>query len=146
MSEKVAAWVRQAAHDLEHARATLAAGACDWACRAAGEAAEGAIKAVLLAQGGKVLGPQNLLLLLGRARQEAGVAVFDDLTEDARDLMQVLGILSGQCTYSGVAPFELISRAQAEGAIAAAERIRAGMGAARHGDDESCFHRPANLG
>lgn len=129
MSEKVAAWVRQSAHDLEHARAALAAGGYDWACRAAGDAAEGAIKTVLLAHDGKVLGPQNLLLLLGRARNEAGVAVPDDLAEDARDLMQVLGILSGQCTYNGVAPFELISRSQAEGAIAAAERIRAGLGA-----------------
>lgn len=128
--EKVAAWVRQSAHDLEHARTALAAGHGGWACRAAGEAAEGAIKAVLLAQGGTVLGTQNLLLLLGRARDEAGVAVSDDLTEDARDLMQALGILSGQCTYSGVAPFELVSRVQAESAIAAAERIREHMAGA----------------
>lgn len=130
MPEKVAAWVRQSAHDLDHARAALTAGAYDWACRAAGEAAEGAIKALLLAHGGKVLGPQNLLLLLGRARDEAGVTVSEDLTEDARDLMQALGILSGQCTYGGAAPFELISHAQAKGAIAAAERIRDGMAGA----------------
>lgn len=129
MPDKVAAWMRQSEHDLEHARAALAAGIYDWACRAAGEAAEKAIKAVLLPCGGRVLGSQNLLLLLERARNEAGVIVSEDLAEDARDLMQVLGILAGQCTYNGVAPFELISRAQAEGAIAAAERIRACMGA-----------------
>jgi len=128
--EKVAAWERQSAHDLEHARAALAAGHCGWACRAAGEAAEGAIKAVLLARGGKVLGTQNLLLLLGRARDEAGATVPDDLVEDARDLMQLLGVLSGQCTYAGVAPYELVSRVQADGAIAAAERIRAHMAGA----------------
>lgn len=127
MPEKPAAWIRQSAHDLEHARAALAAGGFDWACRAAGASADGAIKAVLLAHGGKVLGTQNLLLLLGRVRDEVGMAVPDDLTEDARDLMQRLGVLAGQCTYDGVAPFELISRAQAEAAILAAERIREWM-------------------
>ncbi|HYG90917.1 MAG TPA: HEPN domain-containing protein [Azospirillum sp.] len=127
MPDKVAAWMRQSEHDLEHARVALAAGICDWACHAAGAAAEKAVKAVLLAQGGKVLGNHNLLLLFDRMRHEAGLTVSEGLVEDARDLMQVLGILSGQCTYNGVAPFELISRAQAEGAIAAAERIRAGM-------------------
>ena len=129
MSEKPAAWIRQSTHDLEHARAALAAGGFDWACRAAGEAAEGAIKAVLLAHGGKVLGTGNLLLLLGRAREEAGVAVPEDMMEDARDLMQVLGVLAGQSTYNGLAPYELISRVQAEAAIAAAERIRDRMAA-----------------
>jgi len=129
MPDTVAAWRRQSDHDLEHARVALAAGAHDWACRAAGEAAEKAIKAVLLRHGGRVLGSQNLLLLLDRVRQEAGMPVSEDLSDDARGLMQVLGILSGQCTYSGVAPFELISRAQADAAVAAAERIRDGLNA-----------------
>lgn len=130
MPEKVAAWVRQSAHDLEHARAALAAGHHDWACRAAGEAAECAIKAVLRAHEGKVLGAQNLLILLARVRDEAGVAVPEDLMEDARDLMPLLAILSGQCTYGGVAPFELIARTQAEAAVNAAERIVRAMSAA----------------
>lgn len=127
MPEKAAAWMRQSEHDLDHARAALAAGAYDWACHAAGDAAEKAFKAVLLSRGGKVLGSQNLLLLLDRARREAGISASDDVAEDARDLMQVLGILSGQCTYNGLAPYELVSHAQAEGAIAAAERIRAAV-------------------
>lgn len=123
MPDKVGAWVRQSVHDLEHARAALAAEHHDWACRAAGEAAECAIKAVLRAHQGKVLGTQNLLILLTRLRDETGAVVPDDLMEDARDLMTRLGVLSGQCTYGGVAPYELIARAQADGAIAAAERI-----------------------
>lgn len=130
MPEKVAAWVRQSAHDLEHARGALAAGYHDWACRAAGEAAECAIKAVLRAHEAKVLGVQNLLILLARARDEAGAPVSEDLIEDARDLMPMLGILAGQCTYNGVAPYELIAHAQGQAAIAAAERIVRAMSAA----------------
>lgn len=127
MPETMAAWVRQSAHDLEHARAALTAGHHDWACLAAGEAAGKAIKAVLVAHDGRVLGPQNLLLLLGRVRDEVGMAVSEDLTEDGHTLMSALAVLSGQCSYEGVAPFELVTRTQAEGAIAAAERIRARM-------------------
>jgi HEPN domain-containing protein len=125
MAETVAAWQRQSAHDLEHAGAALVAGTYDWACLAAAHAAEKAVKAVLLAHGGRVLGSQNLLLLLDRARQEAGVTVGEALTDDARTLMQALAVLSGQCTYSGIAPFELTTHAQAEGAIAAARRLHA---------------------
>lgn len=119
----VAAWLRQSVHDLAHAQAALAAGTHDWACLAAAQAAEKAIKAVLLAYGGRVLGIQNLLLLLDRARQEAGVPVDAALTDDARTLMQALAVLSGQCTYNGIAPYELTTRAQADGAIAAARRL-----------------------
>ena len=140
MPEKVAAWVRQAAHDLDHARAAQAAGHHDWACRAAGEAAECAIKAVLRAHDAKMLGVQNLLVLLARARDEAGAAVPDDLMEDARDLMPLLGVLSGQCTYGGVAPCELIARAQGDAAIAAAQRIVRAMTAA------ACVSPPGGLG
>jgi len=130
-ADTVAAWLRQSAHDLEHAGAALAAGTHDWACLAAAHAAEKAIKAVLLAHGGRVLGSQNLLLLLDRARQEAGVAVDDDLIDDARTLMQALAVLSGQCTYSGIAPYELTTRAQADGALGAARRLHAHFAAAR---------------
>lgn len=128
MPETMAAWVRQSAHDLEHARAALAAGHHDWACLAAAEAAAKAVKAVLVAHQGRVLGQQNLLLLLGHARDDAGIAVSDDLIEDARILMSTLALLSGQCSYEGVAPFELMTRAQAQSAVAAAERVRAHMG------------------
>ncbi|WP_158283973.1 HEPN domain-containing protein [Azospirillum sp. TSO22-1] len=130
MPEMTAAWVRQSAHDLEHAHAALAAGHHDWACLAAAEAAGKAIKAVLVAHDGRVLGQQNLLLLLGRVRDEAGMVVSEDLMEDGHILMSALAVLSGQCSYEGVAPFELVTRTQAEGAVAAAERIRACMAAA----------------
>ncbi|HEY0837624.1 MAG TPA: HEPN domain-containing protein [Azospirillum sp.] len=125
VADTVAAWLRQSAHDLGHAGAAMAAGTHDWACLAAVHAAEKAIKAVLLAHGGRVLGSQNLLMLLERIRNETGAAVDDTLADDARTLMQALAVLAGQCTYSGIAPYELTTRAQADGALSAARRLHA---------------------
>ncbi|MCS6768154.1 MAG: HEPN domain-containing protein [Candidatus Nitrosocaldus sp.] len=39
-------WLRQAEHDLEHARSDLERGFYDWACFSAKQAAEKAVKAV----------------------------------------------------------------------------------------------------
>lgn len=126
MADRAAAWLRQSEHDLLHARHALDGGIHDWACLAAAAAADKAIKAALMLRGGQPLGGQNLLMLLDRFRQEGG-AVSEDLFDDARELMEDIAITVGQSCFGGIAPFELMSRAQAEGAIAAAERVRARM-------------------
>ena len=126
MADRAAAWLRQSEHDLEHARHALDGGVYDWACLAAAAAADKSVKAALMLRGGQALGGQNLLMLLDRFRQE-GWAVSEDLFDDARELMEDIAITVGQSCFNGIAPFELMSRAQAEGAIAAAERVRARM-------------------
>lgn len=124
MAERIAAWFRQSGHDLRHAEAALAAGTFDWACLAAAQAADKAIRGVLPGHDAKVLGQQNLLVLIDRLAAEAGLDLQDDLKDDARTLMQGLAVLAGQCTYDGIAPFELITRTQAQSAVAAAGRLR----------------------
>jgi HEPN domain-containing protein len=51
---------RQARHDMEHARTSLAGGDHDWACLAAQQAAEKALKAVLLLSGLRADASHNL--------------------------------------------------------------------------------------
>jgi len=132
MPDRAAAWLRQSEHDLLHARYALDGGVYDWACLAAAAAADKAIKAALMLHGGQPLGGQNLLMLLDRFRQEGG-AVSEDLFDDARELMEDIDITVGQSCFNGIAPFELMSSGQAEGAIAAAERVRARMVRHCHG-------------
>lgn len=130
MPDRAVAWLRQSEHDLVHARHALDGGLYDWACLAAAAAADKAVKAVLSLRGGPVLGGSNLLMLLGRLRDEmrAGdTPIPDDLFEDSRELMDDVAVTVGQCCFNGIAPFELVSRAQAEGAIAAAERMHRRM-------------------
>lgn len=138
MAEGAAAWLRQSEHDLAAARCALDGGRYDWACLAAAAAADKAIRAALSLRGGRVLGGQNLPMLLDRFRQEGG-AVGDGLMEDARELMEDVAVTAGQSCFDGIAPFELMSRAQAEGAIAAAGRLRAHM--IRHCDGRHCDSR-----
>ncbi|WP_448206393.1 HEPN domain-containing protein [Azospirillum sp. sgz302134] len=132
MPDRAAAWLRQSEHDLVHARYALDGGMHDWACLAAAGAADKAIKAALVLRGGPVLGGQNLLMLLARFREEGG-SVPDGLFDDARELMEDIAITVGQSCFNGIAPFELMSRAQAEGAIAAADRLRRHMADFCHG-------------
>jgi HEPN domain-containing protein len=124
MSERVAAWLRQSEHDLNHARAALDGGSHDWACVAAAHGAEGAVKAALVAADAGALGGQNLLLLLDHVRGHCGDDhVPEAVADDARALMEVLGLTAGQSCYSGIAPYELLSRRQADNALAAATRL-----------------------
>lgn len=122
MPDRAAAWLRQSEHDLAHARLALDGGSHDWACLAAAAAADKAVRAVLSLRGGPVLGGSNLLLLLGRLRDE-GNPVPADRFDDARELMEDVAVTAGQSCFGGIAPFELMSRAQADGAVAAAERL-----------------------
>jgi len=65
-------WLTQAAHDLRHAEHALEDGDYDWACFAAHQAAEKAVKAVFLAMGGEGWG-HSITRLLHDLKQQAQV-------------------------------------------------------------------------
>jgi HEPN domain-containing protein len=56
MANRARDWLEQAAHDLEHARHAQKDGDHDWACFAAHQAAEKALKRLFLALGGEAWG------------------------------------------------------------------------------------------
>lgn len=56
-------WMQQAKHDLEHARKSIGIGDHDWACFAAQQAAEKALKALHMQRGAVVWGHSVLDLL-----------------------------------------------------------------------------------
>lgn len=53
MTNRAPDWLAQAGHDLKHARHALDDGDFDWACFAAHQAAEKAVKALFLSLGGE---------------------------------------------------------------------------------------------
>ncbi|UEM19587.1 HEPN domain-containing protein [Skermanella mucosa] len=124
MSQRVAAWIRQADHDLKHAHDSLAAGGFDWVCYAASQSAEKSLKAALLSLGADSVWGHNLVALLDRVQKMGGMAVAADLMDDARMLTQYNVLARYPMGDEAIAPAELFTRAQAEGAIASAERIR----------------------
>ena len=69
-------WLKQAAHDLEQARASQRDGRHDWACFAAQQAAENAAKAMHLARGQDASG-HVVATLLAELPQRAPAALID---------------------------------------------------------------------
>lgn len=51
MANRAADWLTQAVHDLDQARSSMAEGRHEWACFAAQQCAEKAVKALHLARG-----------------------------------------------------------------------------------------------
>ena len=83
MSERAADWFGQAERDLAHARNARASSDQEWACFAAQQAAEKAVKAVILAHGGEPWGHSVLTLVRNLPK---GLAVPDQLRDTARQL------------------------------------------------------------
>ncbi len=63
MAERSRDWFRQAVHDLAHARTAAGAGDHDWACFAAQQAAEKALKAFAGRLGGEAWGHSLLTMV-----------------------------------------------------------------------------------
>jgi HEPN domain-containing protein len=76
-------WLAQAERDLQHARHSLDARDYEWACFAAQQAAEKAVKAALLALGGEGWGHSVTRLLADLAQRQT---VATDLLDAARRL------------------------------------------------------------
>ncbi len=63
MAERSNDWMKQAGHDLSHARFSCEQGDYEWACFAAQQAAEKAVKALAIRQGGEPWGHSVTTLL-----------------------------------------------------------------------------------
>ena len=81
MSSRAADWFAQAERDLAHARESQAAGRHEWACFAAQQAAEKAVKAIHLARGQEAWGHVVATLLT-----ELGSSAPADLIEKGKVL------------------------------------------------------------
>lgn len=120
MSDRSGDWMRQARHDLEHARACKAAGSHDWACFAAQQAAEKAVKALHLRLGQEAWGQ-----LVGRLLAElpAGTGVTPELPDRARVLDALFIPTRYPNAHPEGAPFEHYGPLQADEAIRHADAI-----------------------
>ena len=79
MAERSQDWFRQALHDLAHAKSAAGIGDHDWACLAAQQAAEKALKALAGRLGGDAWG-RSLLTLVTR------LATADPVTVSLREV------------------------------------------------------------
>jgi HEPN domain-containing protein len=85
MTDRSGDWMRQADADLEHAELSAREGDFEWACFAAQQAAEKAVKALFLFHHGDPWG-HSLLALLLSLPEDIGAAVTPHLLDSARAL------------------------------------------------------------
>jgi len=118
MSNRAGDWFRQAGRDLEQARESAAAGRHEWACFAAQQAAEKAVKAVHLARGQEAWGHAVRKLL-----EELPCPVSSELMDRARVLDGYYIPARYPNGHPEGAPFENIGQLQSREAIAHAGAI-----------------------
>jgi HEPN domain-containing protein len=120
MASRAGDWLRQAERDLQHARDAFGHETFEWAAFASQQAAEKAVKALYQRLGAEARGHSvtQLLTSLPPAAQP-GAAVI----ESARDLDKHDIGPRYPNSYPGGAPMDFYTRAEAERAIDAAERI-----------------------
>jgi HEPN domain-containing protein len=73
VAERSRDWFRQAVHDLAHARSAAGTGDHDWACFAAQQAAEKALKALAARLGGEAWGHSLLAMVTELATADAEI-------------------------------------------------------------------------
>jgi HEPN domain-containing protein len=83
MANRAPDWLAQAAHDLEHARHACEYGDYDWACFAAHQTAEKAVKALLISLAGEGWG-HSITRLLDDVNQR--LTVSEELVASAKRL------------------------------------------------------------
>ena len=120
MANRADDWLAQAAHDLQHARHALEDGDYDWACFAAHQAAEKAVKGLFLRMGGEGWG-HSVTRLLKDLRQT--LQVEDDLLQAAQRLDRHYIPTRYPNGFDTGAPRDYYSDRDAREAIADAERI-----------------------
>ena len=81
MANRAEDWFAQAERDLEHARSAQQEGHHEWACFAAQQSAEKAVKALHLSRGQEAWGH-----VVSRLLQELPLPIADDLVERAKVL------------------------------------------------------------
>ena len=113
-------WFRQAMRDLEHARRSLEAGDYEWACFAAHQAAEKAVKALYQFLGMEAWGhsvSRLLSMLPERLRPP------QDLVDKAKELDKHYVPTRYPNAYPEGAPADYYTRADAERAVKYAEEV-----------------------
>ncbi|MQX37399.1 HEPN domain-containing protein [Roseospira navarrensis] len=120
-------WLAQAHHDLAVAERLLAEGAAhDWASYAAQQAAEKALKAVLLALGQDVVRTHDLVTLSAALRQDGALTELldtPDRLDDLAELTQMNVVARYPLAPDAGAPAERITRRQAAQACATARQV-----------------------
>jgi HEPN domain-containing protein len=120
MADRSGDWLRQAERDLEHAETSRQENQHEWACFAAQQSAEKAVKALHLHCGQDAWG-HMVAQLLGLLPE--GIAVPDDLIEKAKVLDNDYVPTRYANGHPEGAPFEHYGPLQSEGAIAHARAI-----------------------
>ncbi|MGQ9778714.1 MAG: HEPN domain-containing protein [Bacillota bacterium] len=120
MPERSADWLRQAEADLRHANNSLAAGDYEWACFAAQQAAEKAVKALFQKLHLDAWGHAVSLLL---ANLPAEIGVPPALLEKAKILDKHYLPARYPNGFERGAPTDYYTRAEAEAAVAMAGEI-----------------------
>ncbi len=118
MPDRSGDWFRQAERDLEHAAAAREGGRHEWACFAAHQAAEKAVKALHLAQGQEAWGHWVARLLSELPAEPPG-----ELVERAKVLDNFYVPTRYPNGHPDGAPFEHYGSLQSEEAIAHAGAI-----------------------
>ncbi|MBI3328744.1 MAG: HEPN domain-containing protein [Nitrospinae bacterium] len=122
MASRADDWYRQAKRDLQHARHALEDEEFEWACFAAQQAAEKALKALYQTVSAEAWG-HSVFALLENLPQE--LSAEEALKDVARELDKHYIPPRYPNSYPQGAPYEYYTRAEAERAIAHAERILA---------------------
>ncbi|MEM4455249.1 MAG: HEPN domain-containing protein [Thermofilaceae archaeon] len=113
-------WLRQALHDLEHAKRSLEAGDYEWACFAAHQAAEKAVKALYQKLGVEVWG-HSVSRMLASLPEEHKPPL--ELLEWAKELDRHYIPTRYPNFYPEGAPMDYYTRGDAERAVRYAEAI-----------------------
>ena len=120
MASRADDWLRQARHDLEHSRHSIESSDFEWACFAAQQAAEKALKALYQQAGGEAWGHSVFGLL--ESMPEA-FSPGEALKDAGKELDKHYIPARYPNSYPQGAPHEYYTRAEAERAIANAEAI-----------------------
>jgi len=113
-------WYRQARHDLEHARRVRDLGDFGWACFAAQQAAEKALKALYQKLGAEAWGHSVFGLLQQLPARWAAVAALQD---QAKELDKHYIPARYPNAHAQGAPYEYYTRGEADRAITQSEQI-----------------------
>ena len=120
MPSRAKDWFRQAQHDLEHARQSLEGGDYEWACFAAQQAAEKALKALYQHAGAEAWGHSVFALLESLPEP---FAADKELQESGKELDKHYIPARYPNSYPQGSPHEYYTRAEAERAAAQAGRV-----------------------
>ncbi|MDZ7300918.1 MAG: HEPN domain-containing protein [candidate division KSB1 bacterium] len=120
MANRYQDWYRQALSDLKHSQNAREDGDYDWACFAAHQAADKAVKAVIEFSGGEFWGHAVTKLLEGLKEK---YAIPESLLDDARSLDKFYIPTRYPNGFDTGAPVDYYTHKEAEAAYETAQRL-----------------------